>query len=355
MSKDLTERLHIRIPLIQAPMAGVSTPALAAAVSDAGALGSIGLGASSVSAAQQMIRDTKALTDKPFNVNVFCHRPAQADSAREQAWLDFLRPFFAEFAAVPPAGLSEIYTSFIADRQGLDMLLAERPAVVSFHFGVPDKHWISELSAAGVMTFASVTSVAEAQRAEQAGVDALVAQGFEAGGHRGIFDPQQADEQLDTLTLVRRLAGTTSLPLIAAGGIMNGTDIAHTLQAGASAVQMGTAFIACPESAANQAYRERLLSRPQTQMTAAISGRPARGIVNRIMTEIDVPAAPPLPDYPLTYDASKALNAAASAAGSADFAAHWAGSGVAQGVRPLPAAELVQQLAREYQAAQASV
>lgn len=347
----LMTRLGIQYPIIQAPMAGVSTPQLAAAVSAAGGLGSIAIGAAGLAAAETMIRATRALTRAPFNVNVFCHQPASADATQDARWLDYLRPFFAQFNAQPPAELHEIYPSFLADNAVLHLLLAEKPALVSFHFGLPPSRWIQQLQDAGIVTLACVTSLSEALAAQQAGVDALVAQGIEAGGHRGIFDPQGEDEQLPALALLAQLRERVALPLIAAGGIMNGADIAAALAAGAEAVQMGTAFIACPESAANEEYRRRLQSHPHTQITRVISGRPARGIINRMMTGVDSAMAPPVPPYPNAYDAGKALHAAAAAAGCYDFAAHWAGTGVA-GVRVLPAAQLLQQLVDELRSAQ---
>ncbi|VVO54074.1 Nitronate monooxygenase [Pseudomonas fluorescens] len=346
MSTPLLSLLNIRLPVLQSPMAGISTPRLAAAVSNAGGLGAIGIGASNVEQARNMIRETAALTDKPFNVNVFCHQPAVHDSARETQWLTFLAPFFAEFGAAAPTALREIYTSFVEDPDMLQMLLEERPAVVSFHFGLPPQPAIDALKAAGIILLCSVTNLAEAQSAEHAGVHALVAQGYEAGGHRGVFDPQQ-DSQMGTLALVRVLAATCRLPVIAAGGIMDGAGIKAAMQLGASAAQLGTAFILCPESSANNAYREALKGprAHQTQVTSVISGRPARGMVNRNFTDLEA-AGTALPDYPRAYDANKALNAVASAKANTEFAVQWAGQG-APLVREMPAAALVNLLAAE--------
>ncbi|PXF32804.1 2-nitropropane dioxygenase [Pokkaliibacter plantistimulans] len=344
---SLTSILHTELPIIQAPMAGVSTPAMAAAVSNAGALGSIAVGASSVDKAQEMIRQTRALTSKPFNVNLFCHRPAVADSEREAAWLQFLAPVFAEFDATPPAQLQEIYTSFVADQAMLAMLLEERPAIVSFHFGLPDNAAIQALKQAGIILLACATTLEEARQIEAAGVDIVVAQGVEAGGHRGVFTPEQGDHGLGTLALVRQIVSQTQLPVVAAGGIMDGHGIKGALALGAQGVQMGTAFVLCPESSANAAYRAAMQSdlAYQTRITSAISGRPARGLPNRFYT-LGEQSPVALPDYPNAYDAGKALHAAASAQGSADFAAQWAGQG-APLARALPAAELVAMLAQE--------
>ncbi|AYC31544.1 nitronate monooxygenase [Pseudomonas cavernae] len=349
MSTTACRLLGIQHPIIQAPMAGVSTPRLAAAVSNAGGLGSLGIGASTVAQVRALIAETRALTAQPFNLNLFCHRPAQADPAREAAWLAHLRPWFGEFGASPPASLHEPYPSFVNDAAMLELLLAERPAVVSFHFGLPDAEVIAALKAAGIVLMASATSLEEAAQVEQAGIDLLIAQGVEAGGHRGVFAPERGDAGIGTLALVRLFAQQARLPLIAAGGIMDGAGIAAALALGASAAQLGTAFILCPESSANAAYREALHSpRAQhTAITAAISGRPARGLVNRMHTEVDGPGAPPLPDYPIAYDAGKALHAAASAQGNHEFAAHWAGQGAPLS-RALPAAELMSVLVEEW-------
>lgn len=346
-SQDIRRLLGIRHPIVQAPMVGVSTPQLAAAVSNAGALGSIGLGASSAAQAQESIRATRALTAAPFNANLFCHRPALADAACEAAWLAHLAPVFGEFGAQPPAALSEAYRSFLASEDTLEVLLRERPAVVSFHFGLPPAEWIRALKSAGMVTLACVTSLEEMALAEQAGVDALVAQGAEAGGHRGVFEPE-GDLLLGTFALVRLLAGATRLPVIAAGGIMDGAGIAAALRLGAAAVQMGTAFVLCPESSANAQYRAALGSERarHTRISAAISGRPARGMVNRLFDVLDAKGAPALPDYPIAYEAAKALVAAAGARSCHDFAVQWAGQG-APLARAMPAAELVETLVRE--------
>jgi nitronate monooxygenase len=203
---DVPQRLQIRYPIIQAPMAGVSTPELAAAVSNAGGLGSIALGASTVDQAREMIRQTRVLTQQPFNTNVFCHAPAKPDPVRERAWIEYLSPLFAEFGAAPPPSLREIYTSFVTDDAMLGLLLEQKPAVVSFHFGLPAVAWIQELKAAGIFILASATTPAEAAQCEQAGVEAIVAQGVEAGGHRGVFDPKQGDDEIGTMALVRILS-----------------------------------------------------------------------------------------------------------------------------------------------------
>lgn len=338
--------LGIRFPIIQAPMAGVSTVALAAAVCNAGGLGSLGLGNATVAQAREQIQQLKQATQYPFNINFFCHQPPVVDAALERAWLQTLRPYFAEFSAQPPPAIQALNQSFIGNQAMLEMLLEERPAVVSFHFGLPEPSTIAQLKAAGICLLGCATNLAEALAIEAAGLDAIIAQGYEAGGHRGVFDPA-TDLQLGLFSLLAVLHKHCSLPIIAAGGIMDGTAIAAVLQMGASAAQLGSAFVVCPESAATAAYRADLASSKafSTAVTAVISGRPARGIVNRMHTDI-AQHAEHTPSYPVTYSASKALHAAASAQGCHDFAAHWAGQSAGL-ARTMPAAQLVSVLAEE--------
>ena len=350
---DRLSEWGITHPIVQAPMVGVSTPQLAAAVSNAGALGSIGLGASTPEQGRELIRQTRALTGSPFNVNMFCHRPAAFDHARNEAWLKHLSSFFDEFESVPPTVLKEIYKSFVDDRAMLEMLVEEKPAVVSFHFGAPPAQWIEELKSAGIYTMGCATTLSEARQLEQAGVQAIVAQGYEAGGHRGVFDDAFGkDQQMGLFALLRIIVAAVDLPVIAAGGIMEGAGINAAMMLGASACQLGTAFILCPESCATPAHREALKGPKahHTRVTSYLSGRPARGIPNRLYLESGVDRVPLPAEYPLAYDAAKALHGAASAKGCHDFAAQWAGQG-APLARELPAQRLVQVLVEEMQAA----
>jgi nitronate monooxygenase len=347
-AQSLLKILGISKPIIQAPMAGVSTPALAAAVSNAGGLGSLGVGAMKADAARKQIKETRALTQAPFNINVFTHAPAVGNAAVEQAWLNWLAPHFGNHGASAPERLSEIYTSFVEDQAMLEVFLEEKPAVVSFHFGLPSEKIINALKDAGIILFSSATSLEEAAAAVDAGVDALVAQGIEAGGHRGVFDTEKFDEGLGTFALTRLLVEKFDLPVIASGGIMDGADIAAVLALGAQAAQLGTAFVASPETSIDDGYRAALLSEQaqHTTMTSAISGRPARSMVNRF-TELGRDAtAPATPQYPIAYDAGKALHAAAKAKGEFGYGAQWAGQAAAL-ARSLPAAELVAMLDAE--------
>ncbi|OKH89463.1 nitronate monooxygenase family protein [Thalassospira sp. TSL5-1] len=341
-------QLGMDVPLIQAPMAGVSTPALAAAVCNAGALGSIGVGATDANGAAKMMADLKGQTDRAFNVNVFAHAAPVPDPARENAWLDFLAPHFAKFGATPPKSLRVVYKSILEDDDMVRLLLAERPAVVSFHFGLPSQDVILVLKQAGITLFATATSPAEAQQIERAGIDAIIAQGIEAGGHRGMFDPTLPDDGLGTFALVRLLVRQCKTPVIAAGGIMDGAGIAAALKLGAMAAQLGTAFISCPESAADDAYRAALMGDGayHTRLTSLISGRPARALSNRFTALEDEAEGQSLPDYPIAYDAGKALHAAAKAKGEFGFGAQWAGQGAPLS-RAMPAAELVKTLMAE--------
>ncbi|MFC4426406.1 NAD(P)H-dependent flavin oxidoreductase [Deinococcus navajonensis] len=354
VTQDFLNQFSFQHPIIQAPMAGVSTPQLAAAVSNAGGLGSLGIGASTAAQAREMIEATRALTARPFNVNVFCHAPAQRDAAREAAWLRYLGPLFAEVGLDVPEALNEIYRPFPQDRETLDLLLELCPAVVSFHFGLPPKDQLSALRQAGVLTLATATSPHEARLIERAGIDAVVAQGVEAGGHRGVFDPNAMDEGLSTTVLTRLLVRQTRLPVIAAGGIMDGPGIRAALDLGAAAVQLGTAFLLCPESGAHPAYRANLKSDrgATTRLTSVISGRPARGLVNRLIAYGEASGSPAPAAYPVAYDAAKQLHAAAAKQGSHEFAAQWAGQG-APLAREMPAADLLRQLLLEWQAPEA--
>lgn len=348
MKNDLLAVLGVTHPIIQAPMAGVSTAQLAAAVSNAGALGSIAVGAGNAEQARKAIADVRTLTEKPFNVNVFAHRPARPDPRREAAWVDWLGHHFRAQHAAPPTALREIYTSFLADPDMLDTLLEQRPAVVSFHFGLPTTEQIRALHDAGIVLMASATSQAEARVVEAAGIDVVIAQGIEAGGHRGVFDPGQPDAGLGTFALVQLLRASVGIPIVAAGGIMDGRGIDAALRLGASGAQLGTAFILAPESSATAHHRALMRNGAglRTAMTDAISGRPARGIVNRFFDDIGGPGHPPVPDYPIAYDAAKALHAAAAQHGNQDYSVNWAGQAYPL-ARALPAGELVAVLAAE--------
>jgi nitronate monooxygenase len=349
---ELLRRLQLTLPIIQAPMAGVSTPSMAAAASNAGALGSMGVGATNADGAAKMIRAARGLSNRALNINVFCHRPATPNREVESAWIERLRPHFARVGATPPTALSEIYKSFVNDDAMLEQLIALRPEVVSFHFGLPSADRMQALRKAGCVLIASVTSVQEADLVVAAGVDAIIAQGYEAGGHRGVFDLGAHDDRLGTFVLTRMLVRKFEVPVIAAGGIMDGAGIAAVLKSGAVAAQLGTAFVGCPESSADAGYRAALESDAalHTVMTAAISGRPARCLTNQFTRLGESVFPQEIPSYPIAYDAGKALHAAAKARSEFGYGAQWAGQG-APLARAMPTADLVRVLAAELEVA----
>lgn len=349
-SRHLQTLLGIDWPIVQAPMAGTSTPELAATVANAGGLGSIGLGAMNVNAAADAIAAFRSRSTRSLNLNVFCHRPARPDPARESAWLERLRPEFAAVEGAVPGNLREIYKSFIIDEPMFTAILAARPKVVSFHFGLPSHEWIRALREAGVVLLGTATNLAEGRANVAAGVQVVVAQGYEAGGHRGIFDPDRPDDQLGTLALTRVLTRNLDVPVIAAGGIMDGQGIAAVMRLGAAGAQLGTAFVGTDESAADAGYRAALFSdaASHTVMTRAISGRPARCLANRFTALGARVGSGDVPCYPIAYDAGKSLNAAAKAAGETGYGAQWAGQG-APLARSLPAGKLMAALIEELQ------
>ena len=349
---SLLTRLKLTAPIFQAPMAGVATPALAAAVSNAGGLGGLGVGTAGVEAARKMIAETQQLTSKPYNVNLFVHQtPSKLDAKLDLAFLEAMKPLHQAAKMESPDELPEPALSFLDDQPLLDLLLETKPPVVSFHFGLPPPETIRRFKELGVVLMASATSLDELRKVEEASLDAVIAQGQEAGGHRGVFDPNGPDELLSTLDLVRLFAKHTSLPIIAAGGIMDGRDINTALEAGAVAAQLGTAFIPCPESTADDGFRQALKeTRPEdTVFTRLVSGRPARGLKNRY-TELEQELGDTkIPDFPIGYKMTKALSAHAKKAGVDGYEARWAGTQAARS-RTVPAAELVTVLLQEMEA-----
>lgn len=345
---NILKQIGIKYPIMQAPMAGTSTPAMAAAVSNAGGLGSIGIGAADASKARTMIQAIKTQTDKPYNVNVFCHPDPTPDTARDAAWIAHLRPHFEKFGAATPETLRTVYKSFTSSQDVVDVLVDERVPVVSFHFGLPTAETIKLLKSHGATLLATATNLVEARAIEAAGVDAIVAQGVEAGGHRGMFDTEAADDELGVLTLTRLLVRNVSIPVIAAGGIMDGQGVRAVLDIGAVAAQLGTAFIACPESDADEGYRKALASDAayHTRLIPVVSGRLAR-CLGGAWTDIHATSAGLSPaSYPNAYDAGKQLTAAAKAKGDHSYGAYWSGQG-APLARSMPAAQLVETLVQE--------
>ena len=337
-------------------MAGVSTPRLAASVSNAGGLGALGLGASNWESAANQVSAFRALSDGPVHLNFFCHEEPKRDSTLENAWIARFSSEFSALKANAPSSLQNPYTSAKDDPQLVTFVREFRPDVISFHFGLPNPEILSSLRELDIPIITSVTNLGDADLALNVEIDGLIAQGIEAGGHRGTFDPSSdydfSKNALTTLELVERLRPLTSLPIVAAGGIMSGVDISDALKAGANAVQLGSAFLLCPESGANEDYRKQIgkAHESSTVVTRAISGRAARGISNKVTTMGDKANTQDIPPYPISYDFSKQLNALALEQNESGYGAYWAGTGISN-VRELSASDLIDQLVEELAAA----
>jgi len=332
------------IPIIQAPMAGVQAGALAAAVSEAGGLGSLPCALLTPDSMRTELELIAARTRNPVNVNFFCHVPPMADAQREIAWRKALAPYYAELGIDPqsiPAGPGRAPFS----EEAADVLEAYKPAVVSFHFGLPSEALMARVKSWGSKVLSSATTVEEARWLEAHGVDAVIAQGLEAGGHRGIFLSDDLTTQVGTFALLPQVVRAVKVPVIAAGGIADAKGVAAAMALGAAGVQIGTAFMLCPEATTSAVHRAALMSDSarHTALTNLFTGRPARGIVNRIIREMG-PISAAAPAFPLATTAIGPLRAKAEARGSGDFSPLWSGQN-AQGCRAVPAAALVRELA----------
>jgi nitronate monooxygenase len=339
----LPQLLGTELPIIQAPMAGVQLSALAVAVSNAGGLGSLPCAMLAPDAMRKELSAVRAGTSKPYNVNFFCHVPPQPSAEREAAWRAALAPYFAEYGIDPasiPSGAGRLPFS----AEAADVLAEFRPAVVSFHFGLPSKALLARVRAWGAKVLASATTLDEARWLEARGVDAIIAQGLEAGGHRGNFLSDDITAQLSTFTLVPQIARAVKIPVIAAGGIADAKGVAAGMALGASGVQVGTAYLLCPEATTSALHRAALKSEAarHTALTNLFTGRPARGILNRLMNDIG-PLNPIAPAFPLATSAIVALRTKAEAQGKTDFSSLWSGQN-ASGCREIPAAQLTREL-----------
>lgn len=337
------ELLGIELPILQAPMAGVQGSALAIAVSKAGGLGALPCAMLGIDAMRQEAAATRAHSDRPFNLNFFCHAPPVADGERERRWLDALAPYYAEFGIDPndlPAGPKR--APF--DHAAADLLDEVRPAVVSFHFGLPAPDLLARVKACGATILSSATTVEEARWLEARGADAVIAQGLEAGGHRGMFLTDDPATQVGTIALLPQIVRAVRIPVIAAGGIADSKTVAAAIALGAACVQVGTAYLLCPESTTSVVHRAALAGEAarHTALTNLFSGRLARGIVNRLMREIG-PVSDIAPAFPWAATAIAPLRARAEREGSGDFSPLWAGQNVS-GCRSVGAAELTREL-----------
>lgn len=340
----LRQLLGLELPIIQAPMAGVQGSALAVAVSNAGALGSLPCAMLGLDALQSELQALKAHARGPCNVNFFCHTPPAPDAAREAAWRAALASYYREYgidAAAIPAGPGRAPFNHDA----ADLLEGFRPAVVSFHFGLPAPELLRRVKSWGAKVLASATTVDEARWLEARGVDAIVAQGIEAGGHRGLFLSEDLSTQVGTLALLPQVVRAVKVPVVAAGGIADAPGVAAAMALGAAGVQIGTAFLLCPEATTSAVHRAALKSEAarHTAVTNVFTGRPARGIVNRIIRE-QGPISAAAPAFPLATAALAPLRAKAEAQGRGDFSPLWSGQN-ASGCQEIPAAQLTRALA----------
>ena len=340
----LQQLLGTALPIIQAPMAGVQASALAVAVCNAGGLGSLPCAMLGPEAMRHELAAIRAQTDRPFNVNFFCHAPPTPDARREAAWRAALSPYYEEYG-IDPTGIAAGPGRAPFSPEAADVLQDFRPPVVSFHFGLPPAALLARVKGWGAKVLSSATTVEEALWLEAHGVDAIVAQGLEAGGHRGMFLSEDLTTQLGSLALVPQIVQAVKLPVIAAGGIADARGVAAAMALGAAGVQVGTAYLLCPEATTSAVHRAALQSPAarHTALTNLFTGRPARAIVNRLMRELG-PIGAAAPAFPLAVAAIGPLRARAEAAGRGDFSPLWSGQNASR-CQAIPAADVTRALA----------
>ena len=341
---SLQNLLGIELPILQAPMAGVQDSALAIAVSNAGGLGALPCAMLDANAVCKQVEILRAGTSRPFNLNFFSHTPPVPDEDKAQAWRALFAGYYAEFgldAGAQPAGPARLPF----DDAMADVVCELRPAVVSFHFGLPAPALLKRVRDAGARILASATTVDEARWLEARGVDAVIAQGLEAGGHRGMFLNEDIATQVGTFALVPQVVEAVRVPVIAAGGVADAQGVRAALDLGAAGVQVGTAYLLCPEATTSAIHRAALKreSARVTALTNLFTGRPARGIVNRLMRELG-PMNAQAPQFPLAAAAPAPLRARAESLGNGDFSPLWAGQN-ASGCSEIGAGELTRALA----------
>ncbi|TMJ24942.1 MAG: nitronate monooxygenase [Alphaproteobacteria bacterium] len=344
--RRLMDLLNIEHPIVQAPMAGAMDWELAAAVSEAGGLGSLPCAMLKSQQIREQVEKIRGRTDKPININFFCHKPPKADNAREAAWRDRLAPYYRELE-LDPAAAANAPSRAPFNAEMCEVLTQLKPRVASFHFGLPEPRLLERVKRAGCIVFSSATTAAEARWLVEHGADVIIAQGYEAGGHRGMFLTEDLAAQVGTFALVPQVADAVDVPVIAAGGITDARGIAAAFALGACGVQMGTAFLFCPEAKISALHRAafRAARDDGTALTNVMTGRPARGFYNRLMRELG-PISEIAPEFPLAAAAVAPLRAKAEAQGSGEFSPLWSGQAAALG-REMPARELLAKLSAE--------
>ncbi len=347
--RRLTELLKIEHPIVQAPMAGVMDEELVISAAEGGGLGSLPSSMLTAEKAREQMQMIRQRVSAPINMNFFCHRPTESEADEQARWRDRLGAYYSEYDVDPHA------PSSAANRAPFDEAMCAvveelKPEVVSFHFGLPEPGLLHRVEAAGCLVMASATIVREAVWLEKNGADIIIAQGAEAGGHRGMFLTDDISQQPETMALVPQIVDAVELPVIAAGGIADGRGIAAAFALGACGVQMGTAYLRCPEATGSEAAKAALAQGNDegTVMTNVMTGRPARGVANRLMREVG-PISPDAPAFPHAATALAPLKAAAEKQGRVDFTNLWAGQAVAL-AGEMPAAELTRELAQDAQA-----
>lgn len=349
LDRRLLDLFHVELPIVLAPMAGAMDPDLAIAVAEAGGLGSLPAAMLTAEQLRVQVEKFRAGAAKPLNLNFFAHRPPVPNNAREHAWRETLKPYYRELgidpnAPVPASNRSPFDEAFCAVIEDV------KPEVVSFHFGLPEVALVARVKDAGCKVIGSATTVQEARWLAARGCDAVIAQGYEAGGHRGLFLSDDLATQVGTFALVPQVTDAVKVPVIAAGGVSDARGIVAALALGASAVQIGTAYLACPESKILAPHRAALKTARDdgTVVTNVMTGRPARGLINRVMRELG-PISDLAPAFPLAGGALAPLHAKAQAQGSGDFSSMWAGQSAAL-ARAMPAGDLTRALWAEAQA-----
>ena len=338
----ILDLLGIELPIIQAPMAGATGSAMVIAASNAGALGSLPAAMFSIEQLREELQVIRQHSQRPLNVNFFCHQPPAADAVREREWKNLLEPYYRELGADFDAP-TPVSNRAPFDNAACEVVEEFRPEVVSFHFGLPEKSLLDRVKATGAKILSSATTVDEAIWLEQHGCDAIIAMGYEAGGHRGMFLSDDLSSQVGTMALVPQIVDAVKLPVIAAGGIGDARGIVAAFALGASAVLLGTAYLFTPEAKVSASHHKalRTAKESETALTNVFTGRPARGILNRVMREIG-PISAAAPAFPLAGGALMPLRAK----DEADFSTLWSGQALRLGVE-LPTAELTKLLAAQ--------